>query len=212
MMLTTALYLDLETTNSRYLEDTVMDVLSPPILRSSKRRRFRNLLRVSSGRRKKYVVKGPRKLRKAWRRNTQYYYPKSKKLKKKHRKAAFANKSNFITTVEQSTTVMSRLRKWILREFINSRPSPALSRRSPWSFIIRSGSRGLFGVFRAAIIELSSLAGIPGVSERSIITSKLDNASKFLKRMDRMLRKMHLMRLFPWKRRPQRKFNLALEW
>lgn len=189
-----------------------MDVLSPPIPRSSKKRRFRNLLRVSSGRRKRYVIKGPRKFRKAWRRNTQYYYPKPTKLKKKQQKNAIANEANLITTVEQSTTVMSRVRKWILREFINGRPSPALSRRSPWSFILRSGGRGLFGVFRSAIIEIFSLAGIPGMSERSIIINRLDNASKFLKRLDRMLRKMHLMRLFPWKRRPQRKFNLALEW
>lgn len=190
-----------------------MNALSPPIPRSSKGRRFRNFLRRMSGRRRKYVVKAPRKLRRAWKRSNKYYYPGLELMANDTIDLAKSQEEQVRRTAKRSFRVLDRLRKRLLKEFVSGKRKNGASSTLPWNFIFKTGKRGLFGLIYRSGLELAKIMGVPGMSTyHSHLGDRLDNATRSLKRIDRILRRMHLMRLLPWRRRAQRRLNVAFEW
>lgn len=152
-------------------------------------------------------------MRRAWRRNTQYYYPDPKVLAEDVSRAALTQQDLVQKKAERSWRILNRLRRRLLKEFVYGSPSPVSSRRSPVEFIFKRGNRGLFGLLYRTAWELARVAGVPGTSNyRSSALDRLDRVSITLERLHRMVRKMHIMRLFPWRRRRSRKMNVSFEW
>lgn len=188
----------------------MMGLFSPPIPRRSKGRTFRNILRRLSGRRKKFIVKGPRKMRRAWKRNTNYY-PNTKKMTKRGRNSVLPQDLNAIG--ERKYQIMTRLRKRILNEFISGAPSSVISQKSPWGIFLGRKHNGLAPMLYFLTIEMTRLYGIPGPSSfQPSFTDRLIKFSQSLKRLERMIRKLHIVKLLPWKRRPKRKMMFSFEW
>lgn len=152
-------------------------------------------------------------MRRVWKRNTKYYYEEPRKVAKQASKNANREQMIVKDTSVPSYKVMTRLRKRILNEFIYGKPSPAATRRTPWRFIFGENHHGLIGLLYSVALEVASLSGaVVSSGPQTNFTQRLSKLSRSIKRLDRMLRKLHIMRLFPWKRRPSRKVMLSVEW
>lgn len=192
---------------------------SPPILRRSRKRRLRNLIRYLTGRQPKYQQLQPRKLfrgrrrRRLWRKNTRYYYPKPKKMADEISRAVAAEEALVRNKSKRSWRVLDRLRRRLLKEFTKGSPSPLATSRSSWDFIFWRGSRGLIGVLYSTMWELARIARVPGTSNyQSELSERLGHVSRSLHSLTRLVRRFHVMRFFPWRRRRQRRMNIAFEW
>jgi hypothetical protein len=200
-----------------------MPLYSPPIPISRKKQRLRNATRRLTWRRQKYAVKGPRKLRRAWKRNTTYYYIDPKK--QRHRKIR----------AKQEPQIQRLLPQRLLDEFIYGKPTPMASRRrGPWSFFLerkeqeyhhnsktasrrqlnRKGkARGMLWLLRFLAMECGLFvdAVVSDGSDKSVKVN-FKTLSKLLKTLEQVMRRVPVARFLPWKRRSTKKMTISLEW
>lgn len=183
---------------------------SPPIPRRSRSRIVRNTARKVARRRLKYPVKGRRQKRRVWKRSTTYYYIDPKKAKieaQKNRKIPRYN--------TKKRQVMTRVRQRILRDFIYGKPAPVASRKKGLVGRVlgkRSQTENISLLYKV-FIEFGKLTGavVASDSDKGFV-EQLNRFSKMMKTFERIVRKMHIMRMLPWRRKPKRKLNVSLEW
>lgn len=205
-----------------------MPLYSPPILTSRKKQRLRNVIRTRVHRRQKYAAKGPRKLRRAWTRNTTYYYVDPKKQRRRKTRARRGPQI-------QGYRTLRMLPQRLLGEFIYGKPTPMASRRrGPWSFFMGHkeqehhhnsktvGSRQLNRKGKARwMLWLSHFMAMKcgrfvdavmlDGPDKSV-KENLKTLSKVLKALDKVVRRAWVARFLPRKRRSTKKMTVLLEW